>query len=327
MEGIVAKRTLKKSYYENHNINITKDEDNNDERVRKKKSTASLKEKIIFRLAVQGITTIAICTFVILIKVMNIKIVQEAEITKKMKMEISKSYTLNEVIEDISSLTTMGYSYIEGIIPDELENVVKTKIDKLKHYFINLNNKEKEEVEIYEETSNSESENQEVEIYNENLGVGSSVEEKYITAVSSVSKESSVVDKIKATGIEFVKPTTGTITSNFGAREVIFDDIDSYHTGVDIANKKGTKVVSSIEGKVTIASNNKYNGNYVVVENGDIRTIYCHLNKISVKKGTKVKAGTKIGEMGSTGYSTGPHLHFEIEYKGEKINPRLVVNI
>ena len=327
MEGVVAKRTLKKSYYENHNINITKDEENNDERVRKKRSTVSLKEKIIFKLAVQGVTTIAIFTFVTLIKVMNIKIVQEAEITNKLKMEFTKSYTLNEVIEDIASLTTIGYSYIEGIIPDELEKMVKTKIDKLKYYFINLNNEEKEEVEIYEETSNSESENKEVEIYNENLGVGSSVEEKYITAVSSVSIESNVVDKIKATGIEFVKPTTGTITSNFGAREVIFDDIDSYHTGVDIANKKGTKVVSSIEGKVTIASNNKYNGNYVVVENGDIRTIYCHLNKISVKKGTKVKAGTKIGEMGSTGYSTGPHLHFEIEYKGEKINPRLVVKI
>ncbi len=190
------------------------------------------------------------------------------------------------------------------------------------------NNKEKQEVEIYEEVSNSKGENKEVKVYEEILGVGASVEEKkYITAVSSLSIESNIVDKIKATGIKFVKPTTGTITSNFGAREVIFNDIDSYHTGVDIANKKGTKVVSSIEGKVTTASNNKYNGNYVIVENGDIRTIYCHLNKITVKKGTKVKAGTKIGEMGTTGYSTGPHLHFEIEYKGEKINPRLVVDI
>ena len=56
-------------------------------------------------------------------------------------------------------------------------------------------------------------------------------------------------------------------------------------------------------------------------------TKYLHLSKISVKKGTSVKAGTKIGEVGSTGLSTGPHLHFEVVYKGIKIDPRLVVDL
>lgn len=309
MEGVVAKRTLKRSYYENHNINFNTE---NEERTKKVKTKETFKDKIIFNLAVQGITTIAIIVFVILIKVMNITIVLEGETTKKIIEEFNKNYEIDKIISKAKEIGIQAYYYVEALMPE-----------KLKHFIVNTNIKE---VEIYEESSNNKSENKEVIVYEE-LGVGSSVEEKYITAISSVSVESNIVDKIKATGIKFVKPTSGTITSNFGAREVIFTDIDSYHTGVDIANKKGTKVVSSIEGKVTVASNNKYNGNYVVVENGDIRTIYCHLNKISVKKGAKVKAGTKIGEMGSTGYSTGPHLHFEIEYKGEKINPRLVVNI
>ncbi len=309
MEGVVAKRTLKRSYYENNNISVNNEIDN---KVKKSKTKETLKQKILFNLVLQSITTIAIIIFIVLVKLMNIQIVLEAEITKKILEEFNKNYEINKIKSEIVEMGLEAYSYVEALIPE-----------KLKNYFMNINNNE---VKIYEETSNNKSENKEVIVYEE-LGVGTSVEEKYITAVSSVSVENNIVDKIKATGIKFVKPTTGTITSNFGAREVIFTDIDSYHTGVDIANKKGTKVVSSIEGKVTTASNNKYNGNYVVVENGDIRTIYCHLNKISVKKGTKVKAGTKIGEMGSTGYSTGPHLHFEIEYKGEKINPRLVVNI
>ncbi len=97
MEGVVAKRTLKRSYYANNNISITKDEDKKYEKVKKNKSTVSLKEKIIFKLAVQAITTIAIVTFVTLIKVMNIKIVQEAEITNKLKSEFNKRYTLNEI--------------------------------------------------------------------------------------------------------------------------------------------------------------------------------------------------------------------------------------
>ncbi len=327
MEGVVAKRTLKRSYYLNNNISIEKEEIK--PKAKNKKKNETIKEKIIFRLAIQTITTIAVFAFIALIKIMNIRIVLEAEITNKIKEEFNKKYALEEIKENVISVASSGYSYIEGIIPDKLENKIKYEINKIKYMFINLNkdNKEKE-VEIYEETSTNQSENKEVNVYEEILGVGASAtEEKYITAVSSTSFENNIVDKIKATGVKFVKPTTGTITSNFGAREVIFEGIDSYHTGVDIANKKGTKVVSSIEGKVTTATSNKYNGNYVVVESGDIRTIYCHLNKISVKKGAKVKAGAKIGEMGTTGYSTGPHLHFEIEYKGEKINPRLVVNI
>ncbi len=331
MEGVVAKRTLKRSYYENNNINIVEENENANEKecIKKAGNIARLKEKILFKMAVQGITAIAILLFIFLINILNIKIVLEADVTKKIKTELNKRYTFSEVKKEAIELISSSYSFIEGAIPNKLENGIKEGINKIKYILVNLNkSKEKQEVEIYEETSNNKSENKEVDIYKDNLGVGSSVEEeKYITAVSSVSVESNIVDKIKGTGIVFVKPTTGTITSNFGAREIIFEDIDSYHTGVDIANKKGTKVVSSIEGKVTTASNNKYNGNYVVVENGDIKTIYCHLNKISVKKGTKVKAGTKIGEMGSTGYSTGPHLHFEIVYNGEKINPRLVVDI
>jgi len=65
-------------------------------------------------------------------------------------------------------------------------------------------------------------------------------------------------------------------------------------------------------------------GKTVEVTNGKIATIYCHMSKLSVKVGDNVKSGTKIGEVGSTGLSTGPHLHFEIVYSGTKIDPETV---
>ena len=144
---------------------------------------------------------------------------------------------------------------------------------------------------------------------------------------SSISSYSSIIDKIKETKTKFIKPVSGTITSHYGAREVIFEGIDSYHTGTDIAAKTGTKVVSSIEGKVTRAAYNQYNGNFVEVTNGKIATIYCHMSKLSVKVGDKVKAGNKIGEVGSTGLSTGPHLHFEILFDGTKVDPEMVLDL
>ena len=105
MEGVVAKRTLKRSYYENHNISIAENNEKNNEEVdiKNKGRETSLKERIIFRLVVQGITTIAILIFILLIKFMNIKIVLEADVTKKLKTELDKNYSLSEVKNNISS--------------------------------------------------------------------------------------------------------------------------------------------------------------------------------------------------------------------------------
>lgn len=173
----------------------------------------------------------------------------------------------------------------------------------------------------YEEVSDSKSENI------EEKNVGTSVdEEETVTVVSSVSSEASILDKINDTNVKFIKPLSGVITSRFGAREPIFEGVDSYHTGIDIATDTGKTIVSSTDGTVTVATNNKYNGNYVEVTNGKIVTKYCHMSKISVKKGAKIKAGDKVGEVGSTGLATGPHLHFEVVYDGTKINPELVLD-
>lgn len=94
------------------------------------------------------------------------------------------------------------------------------------------------------------------------------------------------------------------------------------HTGIDIAVPTGTEVKSTMDGRVIHAGWNAQGyGNLVIVENGPYRTYYAHLSSIPVSAGDEVKAGTIIGLSGSTGNSTGPHLHYEIRKNKMAIDP------
>ena len=333
MEGIVAKRTLKKSYYENKNINNSVFEGisfNANKEINKKEKSKfeTLRAKWIYKICIQSITMISIIVFILAIKFLNINVITESRITQSIIKQYQKTYSVSQIIDGSKTFTKMCYTFFKPILPKNIENKLK---DVYKILFINENNESinekinnEDEVKIYEESSIDNKENKS----KENVGVGVIDEEEKIVAVSSsISSEANIVDEIKETKIDFVKPVSGKITSHFGAREVIFEGIDSYHTGTDIAASTGTKVVSSISGKVTRATYNKYNGNFIEVTNGKVATIYCHLSKLSVKVGESVKKGEKIGEVGSTGLSTGPHLHFEIVYNGTKVDPEQILEL
>ncbi|WP_241238795.1 peptidoglycan DD-metalloendopeptidase family protein [Colwellia sp. Arc7-635] len=97
------------------------------------------------------------------------------------------------------------------------------------------------------------------------------------------------------------------------------------HRGTDYAAKTGTPVVAAGNGRVTDATYNKYNGNYVFIQHGNgIVTKYLHFSKRAVKKGQRVKQGQVIGYVGSTGLAAGPHLHYEFLLNGVHRNPRTV---
>lgn len=99
------------------------------------------------------------------------------------------------------------------------------------------------------------------------------------------------------------------------------------HSGIDITGKdiKGKDVIAAMEGTVLYAENDKADyGNYIILEHeGELTTFYGHLSENNVKAGDSVKAGDVIGQVGSTGYSTGPHLHFEVKLQGETQDPEL----
>jgi murein DD-endopeptidase MepM/ murein hydrolase activator NlpD len=124
-------------------------------------------------------------------------------------------------------------------------------------------------------------------------------------------------------GDHFIKPARGRISSRFGSRRKYNDEeFSSYHKGIDIANVKGTPVKASNGGQVSLARNMKANGKIVLINHGHgITTIYSHLNTIKVKEGQWIKRGRVIGLIGSTGISSGPHLHFGFSVNNVRVDP------
>lgn len=117
-------------------------------------------------------------------------------------------------------------------------------------------------------------------------------------------------------------PSYTVITSEFGWRKDPFTGLKAYHNGIDMAAAEGTPIVAAYTGIVGEAGYNKSMGNYIYVEHGDgLRTIYLHASKLYVKKDDIVIKGEVIGAVGSTGRSTGPHLHFSVRLNGEYVSP------
>ncbi|MCW3086584.1 MAG: hypothetical protein JWP12_3950 [Bacteroidetes bacterium] len=120
---------------------------------------------------------------------------------------------------------------------------------------------------------------------------------------------------------EYVHPFNGPVTSNFGWRD------STKHNGIDIDLNKGDKVGAAFDGMVRVAKNYGGFGNVVIIRHyNGLETVYAHLSKIKVKPGQVVKAGQIIGLGGSTGHSTGSHLHFEVRFKGVPMNPRYLIS-
>lgn len=121
-------------------------------------------------------------------------------------------------------------------------------------------------------------------------------------------------------GISLIRPVSGTITSRFGAGSRIRR---SAHTGLDIANSTGTPIAAAASGTVTFSGYKGSYGNMIVISHGNgLQTYYGHCSKLYVTAGTQVSQGQTIGTVGSTGNSTGPHLHLEVRINGVAYNPQ-----
>lgn len=124
-------------------------------------------------------------------------------------------------------------------------------------------------------------------------------------------------------GLTWITPIRFTmLTSPYGMRLHPIHKVWMMHSGVDLAAPMGRDIVATRGGKVTTAEYNASYGYYVVVDHGDgFTSLYAHMTHYVVSVGDTVAAGAKLGECGSTGASTGPHLHFEIRYNGSTVNP------
>ncbi|MBL0713161.1 MAG: M23 family metallopeptidase [Desulfosarcina sp.] len=119
-----------------------------------------------------------------------------------------------------------------------------------------------------------------------------------------------------------IRPVDGWVSSRFGYRVSPFTGRREFHGALDIANRQGTPIVSPANGVVTYADKKRLLGNYVVIDHGyGLVTGYGHLAKLNVKRGEKVRRGDVIAQMGSTGRSTGPHVHYIVKLNGVPVNP------
>jgi len=117
-------------------------------------------------------------------------------------------------------------------------------------------------------------------------------------------------------------PVEGWVTSEFGVRKHPIGRRFKMHNGIDIASPFGTPIKSPAGGKVVFASRSGGYGNTLILQHGyGVTTMYAHLNNFHVKKGQMVKRGEVIAEVGTTGYSTGPHLHYEVQVDGIPSDP------
>jgi murein DD-endopeptidase MepM/ murein hydrolase activator NlpD len=131
------------------------------------------------------------------------------------------------------------------------------------------------------------------------------------------------VNRQEINGDLFIWPVTGYITSTYGYRANPFGGARQFHSGLDIGSGMGNPVRAAMAGRVIAATYDDSYGNYVVVSHhSGYRTLYGHLSQIRVKVGAYVGTGERIGDVGSTGRSTGPHLHFTVYKNGVTVNPR-----
>jgi murein DD-endopeptidase MepM/ murein hydrolase activator NlpD len=150
--------------------------------------------------------------------------------------------------------------------------------------------------------------------------VENKAEVKYVSAqVAKLSIDAKIAEDLKssANGIVLSKPVTGNVTSRFGLRSM------GYHSGLDIAAPVGTPIYAASSGTVTFCGWYYGYGNLIKISHGNgVETYYGHCNKIIAVSGQEVKTGDLIGEVGSTGNSTGPHLHLEVRVNGIVKNPQ-----
>ncbi len=131
---------------------------------------------------------------------------------------------------------------------------------------------------------------------------------------------------IPASNGKAVRPTSGPVTSNFGMRVHPISGVSKPHNGIDIAPPINTPVVAVLSGVVTFAGTNGGFGKQVKIRHDSgHESSYAHLNSFSVKVGATVAQGQEIGKVGSTGASTGPHLHFEWRLNGRPYDPRTTI--
>ena len=161
------------------------------------------------------------------------------------------------------------------------------------------------------------------DVENNNITTSDEIKPEEVSQLTQMEQDANY---IKST-ISFIKPVSGTISSAYGLRNPTTVTVPKDHKGTDIAAVTGTKIVSATDGTVILASSEGDYGNHLKIQINDVIIVYAHCNKLCVKEGDTIKQGQEIAEVGSTGNTTGPHLHFEVRYQNRYVDPQLILDL
>lgn len=220
-------------------------------------------------------------------------------------------------------ISTTNYSFSESTLAKTKE-LVKNDFDFYHVYEIIVENINQF---LYQEENQEEKqeENEPKEENNENQEENTNVEDENVNQSEVSYAEESELERIKRT-YSFILPVSSkNISSEFGEREVTASVVTAYHKGIDIAENAGEKIVAATDGEVIISRYSPSYGNYVMIQNNEIKTVYAHCSELLVQVGDKVSQGKEIAKVGATGDVTGAHLHFEIRINDVCIDPRLIL--
>lgn len=199
----------------------------------------------------------------------------------------------------------------------DLYNTIKDQYNK-----IIVNNNEQEQPEQTKEQEENTTQD----------GIGGAVEDLQNTSdvkeetTKELSQSEQDIINVKNT-TTFIKPIEGIISSKYGQRDTATGRVPKNHTGTDIAANLGTKIKSATDGEVVLASGEGDYGKHLKIQIGEVSIVYAHCNNLYVKQGDKVTQGQEIAEVGSTGNSTGPHLHFEIRISERTVDPQSILEL
>ena len=260
-----------------------------DKKEKHEKKDIKLLKKMMIQLMV------CICIYLVIYTIQNNQYIFSEDFINKVNEIISYDIDFRKLYEDTKN-------YVMGIFNKENQN----------------ENQETDEANVTENTEM-------------NNGIGGAVEEsaegaEQVEENQNLSQEEQDILDVKNT-TSFIKPIEGTISSVYGYRETATGTVPKDHTGTDIAANTGIKIKSATEGQVVLVSEEGDYGKHIKVQIGEVSIIYAHCNALYVKEGDMVTQGQEIAEVGSTGNSTGPHLHFEIRISERTVDPQKILEL
>ena len=255
---------------------------------------------------------------------------RDIKLLKKMTIQLMVCVCIYLVIYTIQN---NQYIFSEDFI-HKVNEIISYDIDfkKLyedaKNYIIGIFNKDGEK---QNEEENQNNETNVTDGNQSNNGIGGAAEEtsettEQVKENEVLSQEEQDILNVKNTA-NFIKPVEGTISSVYGYRDTATGAVPKNHTGIDIAAVMGTKIKSATDGQVVLVSEEGDYGKHIKIQIGEVSIIYAHCNSLYVKEGEQIKQGQEIAEVGSTGNSTGPHLHFEIRISERTVDPQKILDL